>query len=435
MKRFSLSVIGMIFWLTGIISANVLIAPNDTNINYYGRCDFSKSADSVGFNWPGTIIEATFPGPTIGVELRDGGAYFNVEIDGAMVDSLAPSTTTNTRMISTSLSTGNHTIRLTLRTNGQTCSFRGFYLANGSILAPHPVMPTRKIEYIGDSWTAGDNIFAPVGSAEALNTFDAEVTYARVTSKAFYAQDHLTARGGCGLVKSQGGAAVMATRFPETECDLATPLWNFTSWTPALVTMCLGINDFGLGVADSTFIAAYKTLITTVRGKYPNVPIILIGLSAQISGQTAKNTLLADVKTIAQSFTGITVFSSPITTANAAELYQHPSQAQHKLIADSLIPVVMQVMGWDTTATTGVDVHRCKQVSHFAAGSIMKVSQDNIVLPFQLSGWAKEVAVYDFSGRAIRKITTAKQTISLKKDLGLPSGIYLVKTTGIVKNN
>jgi hypothetical protein len=425
----------MIFWFTGIISANVLIKPSDTNINYYGRCDFSKSTDSVGFNWAGTIIEASFPGPTIGVELRDGGAYFNVEIDGVLGDSLPPSTTTTTRMISTSLSTANHTIRLTLRTNGQNCSFRGFYLANGSVLAPRPAKPTRRIEFIGDSWTAGDVIFAPVGSSGALNTFDAAITYARLTSKAFHAEDHLTARGGCGLVKSQSGAAVMATRFPETMCDQATPLWNFTSWTPDLVTMFLGINDFGLGVADSTFISAYKTLITTVRAKYQNVPIIMIGLSAQISGQTAKNTLLTDVQTIAQSFTGITVFSSPITTANASQLYQHPSKAQHQLISDSLIPVVERVMGWDTAATVGVDVPCCKQVSRYAAGSIIKVSQDKIVLPAQLSGWAKEVAVYDFMGRAIRKITTEKQTISLKKDLGLTSGMYLVKTTGIVKNN
>ena len=427
MRRFTALVIAMVFWSAGVISAEVLIKPNDTNINYYGRCDFSKSTDSVVFSWPGTIIEASFPGPSIGVELRDGGAHFDVEIDGVRGDSLAPSTSTTHRTISTTLTAANHTIRLILRTNGQVCSFRGFYLADGSKLAARPAKPTRRIEFIGDSWTAGDVIFAPVGGSGNANTFKANLTYARLTSKAFHAEDHITARGGCGLIKSQSSAPVMATRFPETICDKTTPAWDFTSWKPDLVTICLGINDFSIGgVTDSAFKVAYVSLINTVRSKYTNVPIILIGINSNQSGHN----ILTNVQAIAPSFTGITVFSSPITLSNAGALYQHPTQPQHKLISDSLIPVVKRVMGWDTTAPVGVIAPAVKAMSRYGAGSVIKTSLDKIDFPANLSGLVKEVAAYDCAGRLMRKIVTAKQSVSLSRDFGLPAGMYLIKTTG-----
>jgi hypothetical protein len=203
-------------------------------------------------------------------------------------------------------------------------------------------------------------------------------------------------------------------------CD-GSANWNFTSWIPDVVTILLGINDFSIGgVTDSTFVSTYKTFINTVRGHYPNVPIILIGLTG--------GTLLADVQKIAQSFTGITVFSSPITLANASALYQHPNKAQHKLISDSLISVVKRVTGWDTAMSVGVAVSDVKQVSRYSRDMFIKTSQDKIVFPPHLSGVSKEIIAYDCRGKAVRKLVTDKQTIFLGRDFGLPAGMYLIKT-------
>jgi hypothetical protein len=190
MKRFTaLMAAYAVFLTTGIACAEVLIRPNDANINYYGRFDFSRSADSVAFDWPGAIIEAVFPGPSIGVELKDNGSYFDVEIDGVKRDSLPPSAVTH-RTISTTLTPADHTIRIALRTNGYRCSFRGFYIADGKVLAAKPAQPVRKMEFIGDSWTAGDVVLQPAGGSTAyLWSFEATLTYARLTSRAFHAQD------------------------------------------------------------------------------------------------------------------------------------------------------------------------------------------------------------------------------------------------------
>ena len=46
--------------------ADVLIAPDDPGINYYGRFDFSD-ARKPRYNWSGAVIEANVPGPLIGM--------------------------------------------------------------------------------------------------------------------------------------------------------------------------------------------------------------------------------------------------------------------------------------------------------------------------------------------------------------------------------
>lgn len=423
MKRFPMfliSVAFMSFLSTGFACAEVLIKPNDVNINYYGRFDFSNSANTVPFNWPGAIIEASFPGPSIGVELSDGsGGYFNVEIDGVLVDSLSPTATTH-RTIKTNLDTANHIIRITLRTNPTNCSFGGFYLANGKKLAARPSQPTRKMEFIGDSWTAG-NVMGQTSGADNLKYYNASLTYARLTSLAYHAQDKLIARGGCGLVKSNGSDANMPARYPKILCD-GTANWDFASWIPDVVVIFLGINDFNNGVTDANFRTAYISFINTVRGHYPNVPIILIGLAGNV---------LADVKTVAQSFTKVYTLSSPVTLANARALWSHPDAAQNRLIADSLIPVVKLATGWDTAAPTGITVPDDKRNIRFTTllnGGINKSIRDNFIFPSNVSGFMKEIVVYDCAGRPLGKCITGNQMVSLSKNLGINAGMHIIKT-------
>jgi hypothetical protein len=429
MKRFTALISAFaVLWSTGIACAEVLIRPNNADINYYGRFDMSNAANTVPFNWPGAVIEASFPGPSIGVELSDGGSsYFDVEIDGAKRDSLPPTTVTH-RTISTTLTTANHTIRITLRTNGYNCSFGGFYLADGKALAAKPAQPTRKMEFIGDSWTAGDvTLQPPGGSTTYPRYFEAALTYARRTSIAFHAQDKLIARGGRGMAVICYGGATLPSQYPKILCD-GTANWNFASWIPDVVCIFLGINDFNNGATDAQFRTAYTTFINTVRGHYPNVPIILIGTTDNINGHS----ILTNVQAVAQSFTNIYVFSSPVTLAAAGAMYQHPTPAQHQQIANALIPVIRQATGWDTAMPTGISAPNVKPEAKNALGvnpGVIKTAQDKIVFRSQFSGTVKEIIAYDCTGRPLRKLVTRKQTVFLSKDFGLPAGMYIIKTT------
>lgn len=407
--------------LTEMISAEVLIKPNDSNINYYGRFDFSSSSTVAKFNWPGSIIEAGFTGPSIGVELNDGGInYFNVEIDGVLVDSLKPSTVTH-RTIRTNLSaTTNHTIRITLRTNGSVpCSFGGFYLADGKTLTPKPAQPSRKMEIIGDSWTAGEAVGWTQGSSWDLKFYNATLTYGRMTSRAFHAEDKIIARGGCGMAKSLSGDAVMPVRYTEIVCD-GTAKWDFASWIPDVVVIFLGINDYNSGATETDFKTAYKSFIDTVRSRYknPNLPIVLANCADRVP---------ANIPALAQSFTKVYTFTIPFLYNQARTMYQHPDVSQERQMADALIPVVKQATGWDTMSPVAIRGPKPTSENHYFASGIIKTSLDKIVFQPELSGISKAIVVYDCSGRPVRKLVTRKQTVSLKRDFGLAEGMFIVK--------
>jgi hypothetical protein len=403
------------------IHAEILIKPDDANINYYGRFDMSNAPNSVRFNWPGSIIEAVFTGSSIGVELDDGGgSYFNVEIDGEVVDTITPSSATR-RMIKTDLSSGtDHSVRIILRTNGKDCSFGGFYLADGNALADKPEKPTRKMEFIGYSWAAG-NVVGSTTSND-LRYFNACLTYARMTSKAFHAQDILVARGGCGLANGYG--ATMENRYPQTLCDVAGA-WDFSSWIPDVVVMFLGINDFNNGTNDGDFISAYKRLITTVRNNYTDVPIVLIGLDENQNGHN----ILNNTREVADSFSDILTFSSPVRLGNATALWQHPTPSQHRQISDALIPVITEATGWDTVppvGTTGRQPRKNVSCRRQYACAPVKTVQNVVMLPIEMTGIRKKVVAYDCRGRLVQSIVTSERKIMVREDLGLLPGMYLI---------
>jgi hypothetical protein len=56
-------------------------------------------------------------------------------------------------------------------------------------------------------------------------------------------------------------------------------------------------------------------------------------------------------------------------------------------------------------------------------------SLDKITFKSTFSGMKKEITVFDCVGRPLRKLMTAKQTLSLVGDLCLPRGVYFIKTS------
>jgi myo-inositol-hexaphosphate 3-phosphohydrolase len=61
----------------------------------------------------------------------------------------------------------------------------------------------------------------------------------------------------------------------------------------------------------------------------------------------------------------------------------------------------------------------------------VKTAEDRIAFPAVYTGVAKEVAVYDVSGRLLQKSVFKKQAVSLRKDFGLSSGVYIVKVNAV----
>jgi hypothetical protein len=68
------------------------------------------------------------------------------------------------------------------------------------------------------------------------------------------------------------------------------------------------------------------------------------------------------------------------------------------------------------------------EVSVFHPVSVtLKTTGNSVVLGNAFVGQSKSVGVYDLGGKLIAMKTLKANEINLRKDLGVPSGIYIVK--------
>lgn len=269
-----------------------LVRPDNPYIQYFGRWDKSDST-CYRYSWPGVYLVCSFTGTSIGVRLIDGTNYFNVTID----DTLRPvfHCTKKQQMdyiLASGLGPGTHTLRLSRRniTFEPPYSFCGIILDNGASLVPPPPAPLRKIEFIGDSFTAGesDEATEPQVAWEArYPVTNIDKGFAADIARHFHAQYTTTCRSGSGMVCDWQGntGESIPKRFERTLMEANDPKWDFRQWIPDVVVMCLGLNDYsGLKEKDGSvfpekselFRRTYHEFIATVRTVYPGAKIVAV---------------------------------------------------------------------------------------------------------------------------------------------------------------
>jgi hypothetical protein len=289
--RLSLKILALIFSCTAMSYSSVFIPANDPNIRYCGRWDFSDPLHP-RHSWPGVFIETVFTGDTIGIWMDDSVNYYDVYIDGRLHSVLHGDRSGNAEYIlADSLGNERHLLRLSQRNiSFGVYSFSGLILADGGALYPPSPMPSRKIEFIGDSFTAAEGNEATLPEMKWEDKFpvtDIDSGFAVMVARFFSSQYHITARSGIGMVCDwQGNFGVsMPNYFDRTLMESAEPKWDFKKWVPDLVVICLGLNDYsGLKGKDgrisarnsAIFREGYHRFLSTVRKVYPRVPILAV---------------------------------------------------------------------------------------------------------------------------------------------------------------
>jgi len=276
----------------GTAWAGKLIPPNNPNIQYFGRWDMADSLHP-RYSWPGIYVCTEFSGTSIGIRLVDGTDYFNVYIDGKLhgvFHGTNPGVTDY--ILADSLQNRRHTFLLSRRniTFDKPYTFCGFILDNDASLFPPPEKPSRKIEFIGDSFTAAESDEATVQQLEWEARFpvtNIDKGFAPLIAKHFNAQYTTTCRSGAGLYCDWQGNVdeTIPKRFDRTLMETSEPKWNFNQWVPAVVVVCLGLNDHsGLKDKDgkisdeksAAFQKTYHSFLDTVRRVYPKVKIVAV---------------------------------------------------------------------------------------------------------------------------------------------------------------
>jgi len=255
---------------------------NHPYIQYTGRIDFSNPL-LPRFWAPGCYIKATFTGPDCQIVLNDeelwgkNHNYLEVVIDNNKPTRIQTTGKNNVIQVASGLSDGPHTLVVCKNTESNIGYLEMVGLKCKSLL-PGKVKPVRKIEFIGNSITCGagsDASAVACGKGVWQDQHNAYMAYGPVTARMLNAQWHLTSVSGIGLIHSCCNLTLtMPQVFDKVNLMNNTIQWDFSSYIPDVVTVCLGQND---GVQDSTvFCKAYVDFIGTLRLHYPKATIICL---------------------------------------------------------------------------------------------------------------------------------------------------------------
>lgn len=425
-RRFLMLVTASICTYVSGPEADTLITADNPHINYYGRFDFT-SAMAPRFNWSGTTIEVKVNNATtVGVELIDGAGYFDIEIDGKIQTTplFADSYTSKKYTLTSSLTSAPHIIRIVRRNEPYwvIATFKGFYLSDGAETQPLD-KPVRKMEFCGDSWTAG--YFIESCADQQMHT-NANKTWARLTSKAFNAQDVILAESGIGLVKSLGGKTPLPQKYLaalDTMGGAASPDWNFESWIPDIVTVFLGINDKSSGATDNEYSAAVHSFVTTLRSNYPSTPILFISYGGCMDNAT-KAAVAAETTSLNHKNVYYMECKQQVKGCS-----WHPDTIDSRAISDSVIVKIKEILGWDTTLTTAVTVpHRSNALSSHITASQINNRTIRITCATQKSH--TKLTITNAAGTLIQTLQNNNNGEYLWDIGNVSNGVYFVNSEG-----
>lgn len=358
MKRFSVIIILLQFCLAGF-SQTQFIPASEKAFRYVGRFDFTNPGE-VRFDWSGVYIQFRFEGTECALRMNDSGHnYYNVFIDDQPSKTIEVKSDT-TVSIAKELKKGVHAVQIFKRTEGSQGigTFKGIQVSEKGKLLPWIDVPSRKIEFIGNSITCG---YGTEGLSKSErwkpSTENNYQSYAPIMARAFRADYHITAHSGQGVVRNYGykekvSPQAMPDRFNRVFDEKELPIWDFSLWKPDLVVINLGTNDFSTKPYPdkSVFIAGYKKLVGEVMKQYGNVPVFcVVGPMTDEPCYSYVKEMVEDLRSQEQKknvyFVGIPTYLMDPEKDLGSDT--HPNYLGQRKMAAHVLPVISSVLGWD----------------------------------------------------------------------------------------
>lgn len=296
------------------MEGNIITADHE-GIRFEGRMDDSNPKEPV-FVYPYSSAEIVFEGTSVSVILANRALYFESWL-GYFLDGkeyklrLSADGKRHTILLSEGLSPGKHTLTLFKRMDDcHEFTFYGFVLSEGGKLLEPPKPPRRRMEFYGDSVTAGEvaEALEYVGRADPEHQGEynnAYYSYGAIAGRMLHARVRLIAQGGIALLDgtgyfhryAQGNADGESERYPNGigmesaydkirfEPELGEQKsWDFQRYVPHVVVAAIGQNDAWprdfmredfFGEAAEEWRERYKQWILKLHSIYPKAYIIL----------------------------------------------------------------------------------------------------------------------------------------------------------------
>lgn len=334
---------------------------------YNGRVDLTTKEAPVLIG-SASFVEINFTGDSCTVLLQknnDEGEYnfVSLELDEEYQGRIKlEKEGMNSYSIKVKTEQKNHTIKIYKATeagNG-TITFGGIKCYD---LLPLTKAPERKIEFIGNSITCGMGIDwkeIPCGTGVWYDQHNAYFSYGKLAAEKLNAQLMLSSVSGIGIYRNWNTLSSVMPDVYENKYLNAddSKKWDFGLYTPDLLSICLGTNDFSDGDGTNArlpfdsvrYVNNYIEFVKTIYSHYPETQICLL-TSPMVSGEKAQlfENCLSAVKTH---------FDKSLTSAKEIELYffsdlvphgcdSHPDKDDHQKMAELLVPFYKKVMNWN----------------------------------------------------------------------------------------
>jgi lysophospholipase L1-like esterase len=327
-------------------------------IYYFGRVQRSPN---VLWTWPGTgfrvafsssrSISVRFRAPDFPEESTDGRVkllWYRVDDNPWYLLVLPPRMVIDFPLFAPA-DRAKHTLSVVKASEGQVI-FEGITLEPGGKLAK-PAVPPHRIEFVGDSITAGYKIGGDDSFENSLS-HDAIATYAWLVGERLNAEVRLIAVTGRGLVHNYGVVLSSSRTIPLYYPYLhrETNLPNDWSWTPEIVVVNIGTNDLGPPEAtpSSTFQNAYNNFLSTLRGFNPDALIVALQPFGVANGSVPvyPAEIRAAVEMRRQAGDNRVLYVDTAGWLGARDFTDgaHPNRTGHGKAADKLTPILQGML-------------------------------------------------------------------------------------------
>ena len=247
------------------------VAVSDPHVAVMGRVERPEPG-RIRFGYPGVTLRVRFEGESLAmrVSAETPNSHLAVFVDGGEARVVRLPQGPSDVVLAEGLGPGAHTVDVVHRTETwmSVVNVTGFRLAPGGRLLDPAPWPTRRMLFVGDSVTCGERIDRQPGETEPFASSNGYLSYGMRLARALDAQCHLVCYGGRGLVRDWQGRTDVLTG-PQL-FDLAVadetggPPWDHAAYTPDVVFVSLGTNDFSLAIGPlperETFVSAYVDL-------------------------------------------------------------------------------------------------------------------------------------------------------------------------------
>ena len=344
------------------VQEDVYIKGNNPNVSYIGRTEVDGNG-SVSFDWTGTYFRTRLSGGKLSIRLSDTGInFYNVFVDSLLHKVVKVSGKDTLINFVSGIDRGFHRILIQKRTEGEwgQTTIHQFVLPKGGQLKKESDVPSRHIEFIGNSLTCG---YGTEGKDRnepyKAETENCNLSYATIIARYFNTDYSLVAHSGRGVVRNYGdsvrvSAVTMKDRMLNTFDINLDKKWDFKAYKPDLVVVNLGSNDFSTDLypLEEEFIHAYKLLISRLRTHYGNIPILCV------SPAISQRQIIGYMEHLRQELKDEQVYLFIFPEGlynNTTDLGAawHPNYKGQTKMAMSLIPYISTITGWSLRSLLG----------------------------------------------------------------------------------